>query len=112
MTGNNVNLTTLQLLFDRIEAINSNLSFKTKLAALTHEIESIYRINVYFCEIKNRRWSFYAGSSEAILAPHHTQINEKWGIISDKISISDSEWKSMIEFISKFISKETVNIER
>jgi len=110
MTGNNVNFKVLQLLFDRIKAINPNLSFKAKLAALAHEIESFYRINVYFCEIKNRRWSFYAGSKDPILAPHHTQINEKWGIITDKISMSDSEWKSVIKFISKFISKETVNI--
>ncbi|HCK99481.1 MAG TPA: hypothetical protein DHW42_05170 [Candidatus Marinimicrobia bacterium] len=112
MTGNNVNSTALQLLFDRLEAINPELSFKSKLAALAHEIESIYKINVYFCEIKNRRWSFYAGSNEAILAPHHTRINEKWGIITDKISISDPEWESVIKFICKFISTETVNIKQ
>jgi len=110
MTENNVNSTVLQLLFDRIEAINPNLSLKSKLAALAHEIESIYRINVYFCEVKNRRWSFYAGSKEPILAPHHTRINEKWGVITDKISISDNEWATVIKSISKFISKETANI--
>ena len=81
----------------------SKKSFVAKLNEITSELSSLFQMNVYFCEIKGKRWSFVAGSERTVLASNRFQLTDKWGIITDNVSVDDDEWQSRLELIRAFL---------
>ncbi|MBN2600383.1 MAG: hypothetical protein JXR87_00155 [Candidatus Marinimicrobia bacterium] len=63
---------------------NSDLSRKGKLVLLAHELADHFKTDIYFCEIKGKRWSFVAGSDKTVYGSWRFQLNDRWGIISTR----------------------------
>lgn len=81
----------------------SKKSFVAKLNKISSELSSLFQINVYFCEIKGKRWSFIAGSEKALYTSNRFQLTNRWGIITDNISVNDDEWTLILELIRTFL---------
>lgn len=81
----------------------SNKSFVAKLNKITSELSSLFQMNVYFCEIKGKRWSFIAGSESAVLASNRFQLTDRWGIITDHIPVDDDKWTLILGLIRTFL---------
>lgn len=62
---------------------NAEWSLLAKLTAIADELSICFNTGIYFCEIKGKRWSFFAGSSDTVFGSKRFQVNDKWGIISD-----------------------------
>jgi len=80
----------------------SKKSFVAKLNEISSELSSLFQMNVYFCEIKGKRWSFIAGSEKAIYTSNRFQLTNRWGIITDNVSLND-DWTSILELIRTFL---------
>lgn len=81
----------------------SKKSFVAKLNEITSELSLLFQMNVYFCEIKGKRWSFVAGSEKAIYTSNRFQLTDRWGIITDNISVDNDEWTLILELIRTFL---------
>lgn len=87
----------------QLDNSESKKSFVAKLNEITSELSSLFQMNVYFCEIKGKRWSFVAGSDSAVLASNRFQLTNSWGIITDNISVNDDEWTLILELMRAFL---------
>jgi hypothetical protein len=81
----------------------SKKSFVAKLNEITSELSLLFQMNVYFCEIKGKRWSFVVGSEKAIYTSNRFQLTDRWGIITDNISVDNDEWTLILELIRNFL---------
>jgi len=60
------------------------MQLNSKLTKIAKELSTHFDTEIYFCEIKGKRWSFVAGSGDIVNGSNRFQLNEKWGIISDR----------------------------
>jgi len=84
--------------------LNGELQLNTKLTKIANELSAHFDAEIYFCEIKGKRWSFVAGSGDTVYGSHRFQLNEKWGIISDHELTQDSDNQLIINMIRGILS--------
>jgi hypothetical protein len=83
---------------------NERLTLQAKLTAIARELSSWYRTGIYFCEIKGRRWSFFAGSDELVDGSRRLQVCDRWGIISGHEFEKNSDDHLIINIIKGMLS--------
>lgn len=59
-----------------------------------------FQVNIYFCEIKGKRWSFIAGRKHTVYVPVQIPINSKLGIIAEENSIQENTWQALIRVLN------------
>lgn len=55
-----------------------------KLQCIAKELADYLEAEVYFCEIRGRRWSFVAGSADVLCGSYRLRLSDKWGLISER----------------------------
>ena len=80
--------------------------FTEKLEAITQWIYIEYQTNVYFCEIKGKRWSYITGRSNILYAAESYTINDNIGIVAEENNIGTENWNTLIPIIKRIISEE------
>ena len=64
--------------------MNDEMQFNSKLTKIAKELAAYFDTEIYFCEIRGKRWSFVAGSTGTVYGSWRFQLNDRWGIISTK----------------------------
>jgi len=64
--------------------LNDEIQLNSTLAKIAQELSVYFDTEIYFCEIKGKRWSYMAGSGDTVYGSNRIQLTEKWCIISDR----------------------------
>jgi len=67
------------------------MQLNSKLTKIAKELSTHFDTEIYFCEIKGKRWSFVAGSGETVYGSWRLQLNNRWGIISTRDLAKESD---------------------
>jgi len=80
-------------IFEQIRNIylNDEMQLNTKLTKIAKELSMYFDTEIYFCEIKGKRWSFVAGNSETVYGSWRLKLNDRWGIISTRELAKESD---------------------
>ncbi|MDO9548889.1 MAG: hypothetical protein Q7J65_08015 [Candidatus Marinimicrobia bacterium] len=86
---------------DRVQLVSENdeLSFREKLMMITNELSTYFDSEIYFCEIKGKRWSYVAGSADTVYGSIRFPLTNKWGIILDHELVQDSDSQLIFNMI-------------
>jgi len=83
----------------QVVSVNDELPLEKKLTMIAKELSIYFDTEIYFCEIKGKRWSFAAGSGDTVYGSKRFQLNEKWGIISDRELTQDGKTQLIYDMI-------------
>jgi len=83
---------------------NGELPLSTKLTMLAKELSAYLKTEIYFCEIKGKRWSFVAGSDKTVYGSMRLQLNDNWGIISELDLIQNDDNQLIFNMIKDLIT--------
>ena len=88
-------------IIDYIQLVSGNveLPFRTKLTMIAKELSIYFNTEIYFCKIKGKRWSFVAGSGDTVYGSNRFQLNETWGVISDRELPQDDDTQLIYNMI-------------
>jgi hypothetical protein len=86
-----------------VQVIGQENDLKSKLTLISDYLFEKYDLKSYFCEIKGKRWSHFAGKNEVIYVSQHFVLNDKIGIITEQPSIEDDFIIELIKDLRKII---------
>jgi hypothetical protein len=84
---------------------SDKLPLKTKLERISEGLKSCLNIGICFCEIKGKRWSYVAGSGEAICGNNRVQLTANWGIVTENNLDLNDDFQSCLNIIRKIITR-------
>lgn len=88
------------------ETSTSKNKLIAKFIETTELIKEKYDVNIWLVEILGRRWSYIAGEREdsPLLPPECTQLNERFGVVSNNWErIPPEERENIISSLKKII---------
>lgn len=83
---------------------NDELPLSAKLTMLAKELSAYLKTEIYFCEIKGKRWSFVAGSDKTVYGSMRLQLNDNWGIISERKIVQDGDNQIIFNMINDLLT--------
>jgi len=75
------------------------------LEKITEWVYIEFQVNIYFCEIKGKRWSFIAGRQNVLSAPNRIKVNDHIGIIAEDNDIQDDTWNTLTSAINRILQQ-------
>lgn len=85
-----------------------NADFIRQLDLLAEQIKQQYKINIWFVEILNRRWSYIAGICEPdqLLPPWRIELKPNLGLVSNDLpQLPGEQQQNIINYIVSFINQ-------
>lgn len=64
-----------------------------------------FQVNIFFCDIMGKRWSFIAGRQNVLSAPNRIPINEQLGIIAEDNTIKQDTWDALTRSIRQLANE-------
>ncbi|MDD3049678.1 MAG: hypothetical protein PHR06_00880 [Candidatus Cloacimonetes bacterium] len=80
---NDIDLATI------IKSLNGNAI--GKMNQLSHILKTEYDIELNFCNLVGRRWSYFAGEKDLFRATKRIKLNNSFGIITDSFLVPELE---------------------
>ena len=74
-----------------------------RLREISRILSEDFHIEVYFCKIYGKRWSYVAGNKSIILLKSRYRLNDDFGICSDKLVSDNIMYPGLIEVIKELI---------
>ncbi len=84
--------------------LNNNFSLIDKLNIMVDHFREHYDVEVCFCEIIGKRWSFIAGDANSHLPQRRIQMTENLGLIIDDSNLSESQIDKLVDVIESALS--------
>lgn len=81
----------------------ANCTRKEKLDKVAVWTQAEYGIDLCFCKLLGKRWSFYAGSEELLVPQERVEINDAWGIFAENINENRGIWDEIVSALQKLI---------
>jgi hypothetical protein len=82
-----------------------HLELRPLLEAVAGWLELQLKISIAFCELKGRRWSFFAGKDSLYTAQVRHKINEELGMIVEVNEFEPEFWNKIIEELKDIVKK-------
>ncbi len=79
--------------------LNNNFSLIDKLNIIVEHFQEKYDLELYFCEIIGRRWSFIAGKPNSYMPQRRIQVYKNLGMIVDDSKLNDELVKDLIDVV-------------
>lgn len=84
--------------------LNNNFSLIDKLNIIVEHFRENYDVEVYFCEIIGKRWSFIAGKANSYLPQRRIQMTENLGLVIDDSNLSEPQINKLIDVIESALA--------
>jgi hypothetical protein len=82
-----------------------HLTQKEQLNEFARQLNFKYGIQLYFCEIIGKRWSFFAGDKTLDIPHQQIILNNHFGIMTAEIPVLEAEWKLILDFIKEKLNQ-------
>ncbi|PID28568.1 MAG: hypothetical protein CSB55_04350 [Candidatus Cloacimonadota bacterium] len=80
-----------------------HVELKSLLEAIAYWLETELGIRIFFCELKGRRWSFFAGKDSLDTAQVRYQINDKLGMIAEANDLGKEFWQELTDELKDIV---------
>ncbi len=84
--------------------LNNNFSLIDKLNIIVNHLQKNYEVEVYFCEIIGKRWSFIAGVANSYLPQRRIEITKNLGIVIDDGDLSEEQVSGLVAVVKSTLS--------
>ncbi len=85
--------------------LNNNFSLIDKLNIIVKHLQENYEVEVYFCEIIGRRWSFIAGDANSYLPQRRIELTKNLGIVVDDSDLSEEQVSGLVEVVKSALAE-------
>lgn len=77
---------------------------KEKMEQIAQWVYIEFQVNIYFCEIMGKRWSFVAGRNNILSVHHRHQVNSTIGLIAEENDIVSDSWEILLKVIRQLLA--------
>ena len=78
---------------------------KEQLDEFVWHLKLQFGIQLYFCEIIGKRWSFFTGDKTLDIPQHKIVLNNHFGMMTAEIPVSEKEWQLILDFINEKLNQ-------
>jgi hypothetical protein len=85
--------------------LNNNFSLIDKLNIIADHFQDNYQLEMYFCEIIGKRWSFIAGRSDSYLPQKKIKLYKNLGMVVDDNKLSEELVRDLTDVVKSSLEE-------